>query len=109
MSNGMDASPQTPTWLTLSRKTIVLEGTRAAWAFGIGATVTTLSGLLLYYSGAAQLGVPFAVVPALFVLLPSILYVYDRQHERDLVIADAALHAVRPLIGLYHALRTAGS
>lgn len=104
----MDASSQTPTWFTLSRKTIVLEGTRVAWAFGIGATVTIISGLLLYYSGAAQLGVPFAVVPALFVLLPSILYVYDRQHERDPVIADAALYVVRALVAVYHVLRTAG-
>ena len=108
MSNGADASPQISTWLNLSRKTIILEGIRAAWAFGIGGTGVVIIGLLLYYGGAARLGVPFAVVPALFVLLPSILYVYDRQHERDLVIADAALRIVRPLVAVYHVLRTAG-
>lgn len=108
MSDGTDVPSRKPTGIGFTRHSVLVELLRVAYAFGLGATAATIAGLGLYLVDAERLGVPFTAVVLLYVLLPAALYLYDRHHARDLVIADLALRIVRPLAALYHVLRTAG-
>lgn len=87
----------------------LLELLRIAYAFGLGASVATAVGIGVSVLGVQQAGIPFEAILVLFFLLPVGLYIYDRQHERDLIIADRFLFLFRPLIILYRIFRAAVS
>ncbi|MFC7072347.1 hypothetical protein ACFQJ7_05600 [Halovenus rubra] len=81
--------------------TLVVEITRAAFALGISGVVMTflLFGLSLVETEKIE-----PIMPVFFflcLLFPIVLYLYDRNHSRDLVIADFVLRIVRPLAVVY--------
>jgi hypothetical protein len=76
---------------------------RASYAVGIGTAVTTVLVFGVYALGIEPPGI---VLFAGLVLLPTGLYLYDRYHERDLVLADLGHAMVRPVALLYRVLRT---
>ena len=103
MSDETDVPSKKNPRFNLSRKAILVETMRASYALGLGSIAAIVPGIGLYFLGA-----PFVSVLALFALLAVALYVYDRRHERDLIIADFAKLIVRPLAVLYRVLRMGG-
>ena len=103
MSNETDVPSKDNPRFNLSRKAILVETMRASFALGLGSIAAIVLGVGLYFLGA-----PFVSVLPLFALLPVALYVYDRRHERDLIITDFGLLMVRPLAVLYRVLRIGG-
>ena len=89
MNGGTDPESAGVTYLGLSKNSVILELVRASYAVGIGAVVTTIPMLGVYVFG---IELPEVVVFTGFLIglgiLPAGLYLYDRFHERDLVIAD---------------------
>jgi len=106
MSDGTDPNSTDVTYFGLSKKAIIFEVARASYAVGIGTAVTTILVLGVYVTG---IELPEIVLFASFLIgfgfLPSVLYLYDRYHERDLVIADLGHAIVRPAALLYRILR----
>jgi uncharacterized transporter YbjL len=106
MSDGTDSNSTDVTYFGRSRKAIIFEVARASYAVGIGTAVTTILVL-----GVSVIGIelPEIVLFAGFLIglgfLPSALYLYDRYHERDFVIADLGHATVRPAALLYRILR----
>lgn len=106
-----EADPDETRPLSISRKTLVLETVRISAAVGIGGAVTTILALGVSLVGPERLGPAAPAADLIFLLalfLPVVLYAYDRHHERDLVIADFGLLAVRPVAVLYRLLRVGG-
>lgn len=96
MSGGTDPDSADVTYLGLSKNSLIFEIVRASYAVGIGAVVTTIPVLGVYVLG---IELPEVVVFTGFLIglgvLPTVLYFYDRSHERDLVIADLGQAMVR--------------
>ncbi|ELY94142.1 hypothetical protein C483_03220 [Natrialba hulunbeirensis JCM 10989] len=95
------------------RKTVLLEICRISYAVGITAAIMIIASFSLYWVDTGALGSAESIVGGLlFVVFPLVLvfglYMYDRRHERDLIIADAVLHVVRPIAVLIRLLRGAG-
>ncbi|WP_255169611.1 hypothetical protein [Natrononativus amylolyticus] len=93
------------------RRTVLLEAVRISYAIGITGVITLLVilGLFLLNSGAIE-GIE-SLMLLLFasqIALALGLYIYDRRHERDLIIADAAVRVVRPVAALIRLLRGGG-
>ncbi len=93
------------------RAVSVLEVVRASYAVGIGGAVTALLVFGVVVLGRERLG-PVApavdLIPLLALLLPVVLYVYDRRHEHDLVVAELGHLVVRPFAVVYRVLRVGG-
>ncbi|ADD07333.1 uncharacterized protein Nmag_3792 (plasmid) [Natrialba magadii ATCC 43099] len=87
------------------RKTVILEACRLSYAIAIAGAVTLLAGLGRYWADSEILrsAEPFTSVILLVVFPIALilsLYIYDRRHEEDLVIADAVLYVIQPIIRL---------
>lgn len=107
MSDGTDTASEDITNPGLSKKTIAFEIARVSYAVGIGTVVTTLSIFTVYIFGIELPGVAvFTLFLIGFGLLPAGLYLYDRHHDRDFVIADLGHAIVRPAAILYRILRS---
>ncbi|ADD04228.1 uncharacterized protein Nmag_0643 [Natrialba magadii ATCC 43099] len=95
-----------------SRKTVLLEASRIAYAIAITGMVTLLVGFSLYWVDTELLGRAEPVVGVLLLILPLVLvpglYSYDRRHERDLIIADAVMKVIRPIVALIRLFRGVG-
>lgn len=106
MSDERDPDSTDVTYLGLSKKALIFEVTRASYAVGIGTAVTTILVLGVY---VIDIELPEIVLFASFLIglgfLPSVLYLYDRYHERDFVIADLGHAIVRPAALLYRILQ----
>jgi hypothetical protein len=106
MSDGTDSNSTDVTYFGRSRKAIIFEGVRASYSVGIGTAVTTILALGVYVAG---IELPEIVLFASFLIgfafLPVALYLYDRYHERDLVIADLGHAMARPTALLCRILR----
>ena len=106
MSNGTDPNQMDETCFGLSKKYLIFEVGRISYAVGIGTAVMTM-----FVLGVSVIGIelPEIVVFASFVIcfgfLPAALYLYDRYHERDFVIADLGHTMVRPVTLLFRILR----
>lgn len=106
MSNGTDPSQMDETYFGLSKKYLIFEVGRISYAVGIGTAVMTV-----FVLGVSVIGIelPEIVVFASFVIcfgfLPVALYLYDRYHERDFVIAELGHTMVRPVTLLFRILR----
>ncbi|TYL38720.1 hypothetical protein CV102_09380 [Natronococcus pandeyae] len=95
------------------RKTVILEIWRISYAIGITGVIMMIAGFSLYWVDTEVLGsAESAIGVLLFVVFPIMLvlglYIYDRRHERDLIIADAVMHVIRPIAALIRLLRGAG-
>jgi hypothetical protein len=106
MSDGTDPNEIDETYFGLSKKQLIFEVARGSYAIGIGTAVTTILVLGVYVIG---IELPEVVLFTSFLIgfgfLPVALYLYDRYHERDLVIADLGHAMVRPAALLYRILR----
>jgi hypothetical protein len=106
MSDGTDPNEIDETYFGLSKKQLIFEVARGSYAIGIGTAVTTVLILGVYGIG---IELPEVVLFTSFLigfgLLPIALYLYDRYHKRDLVIADLGHAMVRPAALLYRILR----
>jgi hypothetical protein len=106
MSDGTDANEIDETYFGLSKRQLIFEVCRGSYAVGIGTAVTTIFVLGVYVIG---IELPEIVLFTSFLigfgLLPSVLYLYDRYHERDFVIADLGHAIVRPAALIYRILR----
>ncbi len=95
------------TYFGVSKKQLIFEVVRASYALGIGTTVTTILVLGMYVIG---IEIPETVLFTSFLIgfgfLPVALYLYDRYHERDFVIADLGHAIVRPAAIVYRILRS---
>ncbi|SEH16217.1 hypothetical protein SAMN04487967_2497 [Natronorubrum sediminis] len=96
------------------RRSVVLESTRVAYSVGITAAVMILVVFSVSWLRPEVLEwVDPAISAAVVVIFPAALtlglYIYDRRHERDLVIADAALYVVRPIAAVIRLFRGGGS
>ncbi|ADD07332.1 uncharacterized protein Nmag_3791 (plasmid) [Natrialba magadii ATCC 43099] len=99
--------------LGYQRKVVLLEAFRISYAIMITGIITTLMGFSLYWIDTGILGDAEPVIGViLFVAFPIALglslYIYDRRHERDLIIADAVLKVIHPIAALIRYLRGAG-
>jgi hypothetical protein len=94
------------TQFDLSAHAVVFELARASYALGIGAVVMGVLVFGVYALGLKSQDAATATVFLSYVLVSAVLYVYDRHHERNLVLADIAHTMVRPLAVLYRVLRT---
>jgi hypothetical protein len=107
MSDGTDPNEIDETYFGLSQKQLIFEVARASYAIGIGTAVTTILVLGVYVIG---IELPDVVLFTSFLIgfgfLPVALYLYDRYHERDFVIADLGHAMVRPAALLYRILRS---
>ncbi len=111
MSEDRDTTAQEKRYFGVSQRTLCLEAVRLSYAAALGGIVTLGVAFGLSLFGAERLGLPAPVVsllPLLGLLLSAVLYVYDRRHERDLIVADLALLIVRPFAAVYDILRTGG-
>lgn len=106
MVEDADISSTDVTYFGLSKQTILLEVARVSYAIGIGTVVTTLAvfGVYVFDVGLTE-ATTFTGFSIGLGLLPVGLYVYDRVHERDLVIADLGHTITRPAAILYRILR----
>jgi hypothetical protein len=106
VSDDTDPDATDVTYLGLSKKTVVFEVARAAYAIGISTAVTTLLVFGVYLLGVELPGI---IIFTMFLIglgfLPAGLYFYDRYHRRDLVIADLGHAIVRPVALVYRILR----
>lgn len=106
MSDGTESDSPDVTPLSLSKETIILEVARASYAVGIGTVVTTILVLGVYMFGIELPEIVlFTGFSIGFGLIPAGLYVYDRYHKHDLVIADLGHTMARPAAFLYRILR----
>jgi|APHM01.1.fsa_nt_gi hypothetical protein len=107
MGEGTAPNTEDGSYLNLSRKAIVFELARASYAVGIGTVVTTA---LVFGVALFAIELPGAAVSGVFagglVVLPTVLYLYDRRHSRDFVIADLGHAIVRPAAFLYRIFRS---
>lgn len=111
MSEDRDTTAQGRRYFGVSRRTLVLEAVRLSYAAALGGIVTLGIAFGLSLFEAERLGLPgpaISLLPLLCILLSAVLYVYDRRHERDLVVADFALLIARPFAAVYDILRTGG-
>ncbi len=90
---------------SLSRETVVFELARASYALGIGGVVLTALVFVVSFLGFGGSEVAVLTVFSIGLCLPVVLYVYDRRHERDFVIAELGHAMVRPCAILYRILR----
>ncbi|GAB7020595.1 hypothetical protein [Halostagnicola bangensis] len=95
------------------RQTVILEAFRISYVIGITGVTIILVSFGLYWLDLGVLeGIDPVIRGTLSVIIPTVLafglYVYDRQHKRDLIIADAALRVVRPIAALIRFLRGGG-
>lgn len=111
MSEDKHTTVQEKRYFGVSQRTLYLEAVRLSYTAALGGVVTLGIVFGLSLLGAERLGLPAPVVsllPLLGLLLSAVLYVYDRHHERDLIVADLALLIVRPFAAVYDILRTGG-
>ena len=95
------------------RRTVLLEAVRISYVLGITGAVTMLVAISFYWLEPGILeGAEPVSSGLLLVMFPVALalglYLYDRRHDRDLIIADAALRGVRPVAALIRLLRGGG-
>jgi hypothetical protein len=106
MAESADTGSTDVTYFGLSKQTLLLEGARMSYAIGIGTVVTTLAVFGVYVLDVVPTeATAFAGFSIGLGLLPAGLYVYDRVHERDLVIASLGHAITRPAALLYRILR----
>jgi hypothetical protein len=111
MDEDENATSAADWYFGLSRRTVIFEATRIAYATGLGGAVTVLvvfGAVLLRSSGLRLPASLVSLTPLLGILLPVVLYAYDRRHDQELVIVEITLRIVRPLAALYRALRALG-
>jgi hypothetical protein len=107
MSDGTGLNEIDETYFGFSKKQLIFEVVRASYAVGISTAVTTILVL-----GVSVIGIelPEVVLFTSFLIgfgfLPVALYLYDRYHERDFVIAHLGHAMVRPAALLYRILRS---
>lgn len=95
------------------RRTVIRETVRLSYVIGITGVTVILVSFGLYWLDLGMLdGINPIVGGILSVIFPTVLavglYVYDRQHKQNLVIADAALRVIRPIAALIRFLRGIG-
>ena len=106
MSNGTDPSQMDETYFGLSKKYLIFEVGRISYA-----VFCLKKKMTVFVLGVSVIGIelPEIVVFASFVIcfgfLPVTLYLYDRCHERDFVIAELGHTMVRPVALLSRILR----
>jgi hypothetical protein len=101
MSKETGPDPEEAKYLHLSAKTVWVEVARASYALGIGGLVTITLVFGAYVLDIEGSRVVAATVFSTGLLLPVVLYLYDRHHRRDLVIADFGHLVLRPFSFLY--------
>lgn len=101
MSTGTEQESEEASSLNLAAKPLMLEVARASYAVGIGGVVMITLVFGAHFFGIESLGVVVATVFSVGLILPVVLYLYDRHHRRDLVIADFGHMIVRPFSFLY--------
>lgn len=77
---------------------------RASYAVGIGGVVMIVLVPGVYALGLESPGVAALTVFSVGLLLPTVLYAYDRHHERDFVV-DLGHTILRPFFFLYRVLQ----
>jgi hypothetical protein len=97
-----DPNTQEMSYFNLSKNTVWIEVTRASYAVGIGGVVMMILVFGTYTLGIESQGVVAATILSIGLLLPVVLFMYDRHNQYDLVIADVAVtYLVRPVSLLY--------